>query len=403
MKQVLSVSCKLKPTLEQIAKIDELLNAFADACVYVNGVVPPNLTNELAMQSLVYYDVRARFGLSAQLTIHAVRRVSGNRKTAKQKGKPVSKFAPTSATYDPRTFSFREKDWTVSLTVMGGRERFNLAIGNYQLGLLKEQKPKTATLVKRKNGNYYLNIQLESTPEKPRETDKVLGCDLGRTDICVTSENDSYSGKQITKIRDHYSKLRSVLQQKAAKGTRSSRRRCRKLLQRLSGKERRFQTHQNYTISYQLVKIAKIQNQVIALEDLTGIRERTNELPRTKTERRRSNSWSFHQLRQFLLYKCIKFAVKLVFVDPRYTSQACHNCLHVHPVQGKSYRSGKSFRCGHCFWVGDADLNGSLNISALGSLINRPGGSGLACSLEHHVLGLLKTPSSDDRKGTRVG
>lgn len=401
MKQVLTVSCKLKPTSEQIAKIDELLHTFADACIYVNQTVPERLTNELAMQSLVYHDVRARFGLSAQLAIHAVRRVSGNRKTAKQKWKPVGKFAPTSATYDARTFSFREKDWTVSLTLIGGRQRFTLAISNYQRGLLKEQKPKTATLVKRNDGSYYLNIQLESIPEKPQQTDKILGCDLGRTDICVTSENEAYSGKQTTKIRDHYSNLRSILQQKAAKGTRSSRRRCRELLQRLSGKERRFQTHQNHTISYQLVQKAKANKQVIALEDLTGIRERTNELPRTKTERRRSNSWSFHQLRQFLIYKCIKFAVKLVFVDPRYTSQMCHNYkrfadrvsarklsyLHIHPVQGKSYRSGKSFRCGHCSWRGDADWNGSLNISVLRAAINQSRGSGaLFCSVQDHVL-----------------
>ncbi|MGB8687880.1 MAG: transposase, partial [Microcoleus sp.] len=76
----------------------------------VNQVAPPTLTNELAMQSLVYHEVRARFGLSAQLAIHAIRRVSGNRKTSKKDGKPVRSFAPTSATYDARTFSFRERD-----------------------------------------------------------------------------------------------------------------------------------------------------------------------------------------------------------------------------------------------------------------------------------------------------
>lgn len=368
---------------------------------YTNRIVKPGLVNEQAIQSLVYNDVRARFGLSSQLAIHAVRRVASNRKTAKQKGKPVRKFAPTSATYDERVFSFREHDWTVSLRLLGGRQRFKLAIGNYQRGLLKGTVPKTATLLKRQNGTYYLNIQLESQPELPQETERVLGVDLGRTDIAVSSEGDKYSGKQITKIRDHYAHLRSVLQQKeadcgrlilpqycrAAKGTRSSRRRCRELQKRLSGRERRFQAHQNHIISYQLIQKAKTQNQVIALEDLTGIRERTNELPRTKTERRRSNSWSFYQLRQFLSYKCIKFGVKLVLVNPAYTSKTCHNCLHIHPVQGKSYRSGKSFRCSHCGWHGDADLNGAINISALGASINMPGGSGaLSCSVQDHVL-----------------
>jgi putative transposase len=390
MKQVLTVSCKLQVTPEQVAKLDDLLKVFADACEYVNGTIKEGLTNELAMQSLVYNDVRARFGLSSQLTIHAIRRVAGNRKTAKLRDKQVLGFAPTSATYDVRTFSFREKDWSVSLTMLGKRERFPLAIGNYQRGLLKGQNPKSATLVKRKDGSFYLNIQLESQPPKTEETDKVLGCDLGRTDICVTSEGDKYSGKQVNKIRDKYSNLRSKLQHKAARGTRSSRRRCRRLLQRLSGKERRFQSHTNHVISYRLVQQVKTNKQVIALEDLTGIRERTNELPRTSVERGRSNSWSFYQLRQYLIYKSIKFGVKLVFVNPAYTSKSCHCC----GVIGN--RNGKHFRCVNlaCGWIGDADENGSKNISALGVTINSPRGSSpLFCSLQDVVLRATENPT----------
>jgi putative transposase len=387
MKQILTVSCKLEVSPEQSIKIDETLRAFADACEYVNQAVPPNLMNELAMQSLVYQDVRAKFGLSAQLAIHAIRRVSGNRKTAKKDGKPVKSFAPTSATYDARIFSFREKDWTVSLTTADGRERFVLAIGNYQIGLLKGQKPKTATLRQRKDGSYYLNIQLESIPPEPEKTDKVLGCDLGRTDIVVTSEGDEFSGKEITKIRNHYANLRAKIQQKAAKGTRSSRRRCRALLKRLSGKEKRFQEWVNHTISHRIVSKAKVANQFISLEDLTGIRERTNQFLRSKKERRLSNSWAFFQLRQFLTYKAIKHGVKLVLVNPRYTSQTCHKCHHIHPVQGKSYRSGKKFACSHCGWRGDADLNGAIMIAALGVLVNAPRGSGLSCSLSKHRAG----------------
>ena len=385
MKQVLTVSCKLQVTPEQSAKIDGTLRAFAAACGYVNETVQPTLMNELAIQSLVYHDVRAKFRLSAQLAIHAIRRVSGNRKTAKKDRKPVGSFAPTSATYDARTFSFREKDWTVSLTTIDGRERFPLAIGNYQIGLLKGQKPKTATLCKRKDGSYYLNIQLESTPPEPTKTDKVLGCDLGRTDIVVTSEGDKFSGKEITKVRNHYAKLRANIQQKATRGTRSTRRRCRELLKQLSGKEKRFQELVNHTISHRLVTRAKLTKQAIALEDLTGIRDRTNQLPRSKKERRLSNSWAFFQLRQFLIYKAIKHGVHLVFIDPRYTSQTCHNCNHIHPVRGESYRSGKKFSCGHCGWFGDADLNGSRNIAALGAVVNQPKGSGLSCSLHDHL------------------
>ncbi|MGB8688475.1 MAG: hypothetical protein WCD53_14195 [Microcoleus sp.] len=66
------------------------------------------------------------------------------------------------------------------------------------------------------------------------------------------------------------------IQQKATKGTRITRRRCPELLKRLSGKEKRFQALVNHTISHRIVTRAKNKNQVIALEDQTGIRERTN-------------------------------------------------------------------------------------------------------------------------------
>lgn len=267
-------------------------------------------------------------------------------------------------------------------------------IGKYQRKLLEGQKPKTATLVVNAKGEYHLHIQLESEPARPPVTENVLGVDLGRTDIAVTSDGHSFSGEGVTKIRNHYARLRAALQRKATRGTRSSRRRCRQLLQRLSGKERRFQQHTNHVVSTSIVRHAKANSQVIALENLTGIRQRTNQQPRSTTERRLSNSWAFYQLRQFLTYKAIKHGVKLILVHPAYTSQTCHKCLHIHPEAGKSYRQGKKFGCGHCGWAGDADLNGAKNIAILGRSINTPRGSGLACSLSKHVSGLLKTPSA---------
>ncbi len=77
-------------------EIDETLLTFACACDWINTNTPLNLTNKTAMQSLVYRDVRSKFGLSSNLAIQAVRRVCANRKTAKQKGKKVKGFSPTS-------------------------------------------------------------------------------------------------------------------------------------------------------------------------------------------------------------------------------------------------------------------------------------------------------------------
>ncbi|WP_457411264.1 RNA-guided endonuclease InsQ/TnpB family protein [Thermostichus sp. OS-CIW-30] len=409
MSQVLTVSCKLKASQSQAAKLDATMEAFGQALNWVNQNTPEKIVNAVKLQSLCYYEIRARFGLSSNLARttsrlrdqQVCRRVAGSRKVARQRNRPVKEFKRRFVTYDARIFSFREKDWTVSLTTVEGRERFELAIGNYQRGMLAGSNPKSATLVQRKDGSYYIQICVEKKPPKQQDTDKVIGVDLGRTDIAHTSDGDNWNGQQLNRVRDHYSRLRAALQRKASKGTRSSRRRCRELLQRLSGKERRFQSRQrcvaktwvNHRISKAIVSRAKATNSAIALEDLTGIRERVNQQPRSKAERRRTNSWAFYQLRQFLEYKARVAGVSLILVPPAYTSQTCHKCLHIHPDPAQSYRSGKSFKCGHCGWEGDADLNGANVIALLGAAVNQPRGPGLFCSLvEQNRLRATESP-----------
>ena len=378
MKQVTTVACKLEVPLNFVTEIDKTLEVFAAACEWVNANTPLELTNKAKMQKLVYNDVRALFGLSANLAIQALRRVCANRKTARQKKRNVRKFSPTSVSYDARIFSFRESDYSVSIKLLETRARFFLNIGNYQRGILKGQNPKSATLVRRKNGNYYIHINLDNEVPDPIAVKDVIGVDLGRVDIAHTSDKESWSGQQLNKIRNKYVWLRKVLQKKASLGTRSSRRRCRELLKRLSGKEKRFQKHINHEISKELVRNAVTSNRAIALEDLSGIRERTNQLPRSKQERRKSNNWSFYQLRQFLSYKCLLAGVPLLLVNPAYTSKSCYKCGHI------GNRNGKKFTCVNpdCKNKCDPDYQGAMNIAALGRSINTPGGSDLFCRLK---------------------
>ena len=384
MEQVLTLVCKLNPTSEQVVKMEATLKAFADACNYANEQVKAQITSKTTIQNLVYQDLRLLFGLSANLAVRACARVGANRKTAKQKNKPVKSFKPTSADYDARIFAFREKDWTISVTLTEGREHILMDVGNYQRGKLKGKKPTSAQLCKHRDGSYYVHIQIKDEAPQPLKPTNVIGVDFGRRDIAVTSNGDKWDGKQITDIRDKYAKTRASLQQKATKGTRSTRRRARQILQRLSGRERRFQQWLNHQISYRIIQQAKSTSAIVAIENLTGIRERTNTQPRNKVERRRSNSWSFYQLRSFLEYKGIKEGVEVIAVAPAYTSQTCNQCLHI------GLRSDKRFLCGNCGWHGDADLNGAKMISLLGQSVSLPGGSRcLCCSLNIDSSGLL--------------
>ncbi|NJL65403.1 MAG: transposase, partial [Methylacidiphilales bacterium] len=152
MEQLLTLVCKLQPAPQQVVQIEATLKAFADACNYANEQVKPQITSKTTIQNMVYQDLRSLFGLSANLAVRACARVGANRKTAKQKSKPVKFFKPTSADYDARIFAFREKDWSVSLTLLEGREHIKIDAGNYQRGKLKGRKPTSAQLCKHRDG-----------------------------------------------------------------------------------------------------------------------------------------------------------------------------------------------------------------------------------------------------------
>lgn len=372
--QNLTLVCKLNPTFAQVAKIEATLKEFAAACNYVNEHIKPSITSKRTIQDRMYDLIRQQFELSSNLVVRVCARVGANRKTAQLKGKEIKKFRPTSADYDSRIFTFREKDWSASLTLVGGREHIAMTLGSYQRGKLKGRQPTSAQLCKHRDGKYYLHIQLKDETQEPAKANIVIGVDFGRRDIAVTSEGDNWDGEQIKQVRDRFARTRASLQ---SKGTKNSKR----VLKRLSGRERRYQAWMNHTISRSIIQRAGQTNSAIAIEDLTGIRERTNQEPRKKVERRRSNNWAFYQLRLFLTYKGSKEGVRIVVVPPQYTSKTCHQCLHIHPDPDKSYQSGKRFKCGNCKWHGDADFNGSQVIRLLGSCVTRAEESWLSCEI----------------------
>ncbi len=110
-------------------------------------------------------------------------------------------------------------------------------------------------------------------------------------------------------------------------------------------------------ISKALVAKAAASCKELALEDLTGIRERVNVRHEQRAEH---HSWSFYQLRLFLTYKAAAAGVPVVLVDPAFTSQACSACGH---CERANRRSQDVFLCRSCGLTLNADWNGALNIA----------------------------------------
>jgi IS605 OrfB family transposase len=69
------------------------------------------------------------------------------------------------------------------------------------------------------------------------------------------------------------------------------------------------------------------------------------------------NSWSFHQLQQFIEYKARLRGVEVAYIDPHATSKKCSRCGHI------GNRHSKKFECSHCGHVDHADVNAAFNIA----------------------------------------
>jgi len=103
----------------------------------------------------------------------------------------------------------------------------------------------------------------------------------------------------------------------------------------------------------------------LVLEDLKNIRER---IKAKKKERTRLHRWAFDELRMFVEYKAAAFGIKVLYVNPAYTSQTCSHCLCL------GHRVKHRFFCSHCGSLQHSDLNASRNLLRLGESIGSPTG-----------------------------
>jgi IS605 OrfB family transposase len=135
---------------------------------------------------------------------------------------------------------------------------------------------------------------------------------------------------------------------------------------RQRGRERRFVTAQNPAIAKAIVVHAfqTFRAPVIAMEDLTGIREQAYV---GKAQRTRLATWSFGQLQQFIEHKAMERGIPVVYVDPRHTSQRCPWCGHV----GRANRNRRLhvFTCQACGYTSNDDRVASMNVRDRGVVL----------------------------------
>jgi putative transposase len=346
---------KLQPDTEQHQTLKQTLEAANAACNRIGDYAWQNrVFGKYKLQKALYYDLKEEFGLSAQMVIRCLAKVSDAYELDKKRKR---NFQPHGAiAYDSRILSYNLKEQTVSIWTLEGRLKIPFVAGKHQLDLLFYQQGESDLVYR--NGVFYLFVTCNVEDPPQGDVTEFLGIDLGIKNIATDSDGESYAGNHLNNLRKRHAKLRKKLQ---SKGTRSAKR----LLRKRRRKESRMAKNVNHVIAKKVVEKAKRHNVGIALENLTGIRQRVTV---KRSQRNQHHSWSFYDLRQKIEYKATRQGIPVVLVDPRNTSRTCQICGCVDKSNRKSQAH---FLCTSCGFSANADVNAACIIAGR-AIVNWP-------------------------------
>jgi IS605 OrfB family transposase len=229
---------------------------------------------------------------------------------------------------------------------------------------------------------WFLNVTYSFEPaEKKVDPDKILGVDLGCVYAIYAS---SFGSPGVFKISgdevSSFERKQAAIQNRSPKSTLE---RVEKIEERHKQKQQqarycgegrighgtktriapvyqdedkiaRFRDTVNHRYSKALIDYAEKNGYgTIQMEDLSGIKSATGFPKRLK-------HWTYYDLQTKIEYKAEERGIKVVKIDPRYTSQRCSRCGY---IDSGNRKSQAEFCCMACGFSCNADYNASQNIS----------------------------------------
>lgn len=346
MKLVASV--KLLPSPDQADCLAATLARCNDAATWLaQAGYAAGRFRQFDLHKLAYAETRTRFGLAAQMVVRTIAKVADAFKVNREVAPVFRKDA--AQPYDERIFRFVKDCTAASIWTLQGRIVVPVVMGEHQRRLMAFQKGEVDLCFVR--GKWYLAATCEVPETDEFNAEDWLGVDLGIVNLAVDSDGKSYSGDTIETNRRRLHSRRKGLQRR---NTKAAKRR----LKNLAGKQARYQKHVNHCIAKSLVTDAERTGCGLALEKLTGIRDRVTA---RRSQRARLGNWAFAQLRSFIEYKAKRAGVPVCFVDPRNTSRECRACGC---IDKKNRPNQSTFLCISCGHEAPADFNAAQIIRA---------------------------------------
>ena len=347
---------KLKITTEN-QRFLEVAKAYQEAANWLSKIIfnrkytqtPATLSKEF------YGTVREKFKLPSQVTCSLFRHVVSTYRSMK------SNKEWSLATYKnlfvpicwKRDFNLSSKGlslWSIPIQYKSQK----LPVGQWSDSKLK--------LI----GKYwYLCLTIEIDIPENKAEGTIIGVDSGIKNIFTAYDKKSnktlyIKGKSLNHKR---LRIRQIKAKVASVGTQSAKR----LLKRLSGKEKSVTRELLHLASKQVVAFAEsVGARSIAMEDLKGIRKssrkpQAGQKPKqSKKQRANNNRWPFAQAQFYIQYKAANKGIGFELVPPKNTSRSCPICGHT----AEANRKGLVFRCIACEYQDNADRVGAMNIAS---------------------------------------
>ena len=317
----------------------------------------------MTLQRQCYHQVKGT--LNAQMTITAMRRVSGAYTSAKRNKRPATQpvtFRMNAALFlvgaRGRDADFRA-DGMLSIWTVAGRKRLMYRIPDaFQARLSAAVEIDSLTVIER-DGRLVGRVALTLDVPDPAGVHPV-GIDLNETNAIVAMDADDRtffeSGKAVKVTNKRTFKTRKRLQRKLAtrkaegQDTRSVRRLLKRLGRKRSNRTRTFAQ----TAAKKVVTWAPPQS-LLVFEALHIPQPRKGTI-RGKALRRRLSQWQHEQIVHYARCRAEECGMTVATVNPAYTSKTCARCGAL------GTRRRHRFSCGACGVTAHADVNAAKNI-----------------------------------------
>lgn len=227
---------------------------------------------------------------------------------------------------------------------------------------------------RKKKWMFAISYTFDIKQEKELNENLIMGIDLGITNVATMSifdiEKEEYKpmywkeqkidGSELIHYRQKIEARRKSLSIASKWSSDTARghgyKRKMQKANSVGDKYNRFKETYNHKVSRYIVDLAyKYGVKTIQMENLKGFSEYQSESL--------LKNWSYYDLQNKVEYKAEEKGIKVISINPKYTSKRCSSCGNIHAENRDIKKDQSKFECIVCGYKENADINASKNIA----------------------------------------